>query len=219
MDPAYWIQRWGEGRIGFHREHAQPWLVAHARRVAPRGDECWLVPLCGKAVDLEWLERRGHSVVGVDVAEKALRSFLAERARRFAEHPSPPFHVFASGRIELLCGDFFALDPARHGAFDAMLDRAGLIAFPPQRRPDYAAKLLELLAPRGRLLLIGLEYEQARMEGPPFSVARAEIERLFAGTCRIETLGAKSVLEEEPRFQAKGLDALTEYALLITRRP
>jgi len=218
VDPAYWIERWAGGRIGFHRTTVQPWLVEHAGRVAPLGGECFLVPLCGKSVDLAWLERRGHPVVGVDVAERALQEFLAEQGRPFADHPAPPFHVFASGRIELWCGDFFALDPLRHGTFPALLDRAALVSMPPERRAAYARRLVELLDPGGRALLIGLEYDAARMAGPPFSVPRAEIEERFGADCRIEALGARPILDEEPHFRARGLDALTEYALLLTRR-
>ncbi len=216
--PDFWISRWEQGRTAFHRPTVQPWLVAHVERLAPRGDECVLVPLCGKSVDLAWLERRGHPVIGVEVAERAARSFLAEQRRTFAEHESPPFRVLATGRLELWCGDFFELDAERHGTFPAILDRAALIAFPPERRVAYAQKLALLLAPRGRLLLIGLEYDESRMAGPPFSVRRAEVERLFDARCSIEPLGEKAILDEEPHFREKGLDALTEYALLLTRR-
>lgn len=218
MEAQDWIRRWEQGQIGFHRATVQPWLVEHLLRLAPLGDECVLVPLCGKSVDMEWLERHGHPVVGVDVAEKGLRDFLAEQRRTFAEHPAPPFHVFATGRIELLLGDFFALDPEKHGTFPAILDRAALIALPPARRPAYARKLVELLAPRGRVLLIALEYDESRMAGPPFSVRPAEVEQLFAPSCWIETLGARQVIDEEPRFRERGLDSLFEYALLLTRR-
>jgi thiopurine S-methyltransferase len=218
VDPDGWVARWDEGRIGFHRPTVQPWLVEHAAQLAPRGDECVLVPLCGKSVDLAWLEARGHAVVGVDVAEKGLRAFLAEHGRRFAEHDSPPFRVFATGRIELWRGDFFELDPARHGTFPAILDRAALIALPRERRADYARRLVELLAPRGRLLLIGLEYDEREMAGPPYAVSRREAAALFGEECATQELGRKAVLDEEPRFKERGLTALHEYALLLTRR-
>jgi thiopurine S-methyltransferase len=218
MEPSDWVARWAENRIGFHKPTVQPWLVEHLHQLAPNGNECVLVPLCGKSVDMEWLERHGHSVIGVDVAEQGLRAFLTEQRRPFAEHDSPPFHVFASGRIELWHGDFFELDPAKHGTFPAIFDRAALIAIERGKRPAYARRLIDLLAPRGKLLLIGLEYDEKKMEGPPFTVARAEIEKLFGSACWIETLGAKSVIDEEPRFRERGLDALTEYALLLTKR-
>jgi thiopurine S-methyltransferase len=212
-----WIKRWAEGRICFHRPTVQSWLVDHAARFLPRGDECVLVPLCGKSVDLVWLEQRGHSVVGVELAEQACRDFLREQKRTAAEHPSPPFTVFSSGRIELLCGDFFGLTRDRHGDFPAILDRAALIALPAQLRVEYARRILTLLRPGGRMLLVGVEYDESKMAGPPFSVTREEVARHYGAACTIEALGARDVVPSEPIWKERGLDSMTEYALLLTR--
>jgi thiopurine S-methyltransferase len=217
LETDEWIRRWAQGRIGFHRPTVQPLLVDHAAKFLPRGDECVLVPLCGKSVDLVWLEQRGHSVVGVELAEQACRDFLREQKRIAAEHPSPPFTVFSSGRIELLCGDFFGLTRDRHGDFPAILDRAALIALPPPRREEYARRILTLLRPGGRMLLIGVEYDESRMAGPPFSVTRAEVVRDYGAACAIETLATRDVVPSEPVWKERGLDAMTEYALLLTR--
>jgi thiopurine S-methyltransferase len=216
LEPDYWIRRWSEGRTCFHRATVQPWLVDHAARFLPRGDECVFVPLCGKSADLVWLEQRGHPVVGLDMAEQAFREFMKEHGRVAAEHESPPFKVFSSGRIELLCGDFFAFERERHGDFPAILDRAALVAIEPRRRADYAKRLLELLRPGGRILLVGLEYDESKMAGPPFNVPRAEVTRLFGAACAIEPLGTSDVMQSEPVWKERGLDAMTEYALLLT---
>jgi thiopurine S-methyltransferase len=220
----YWARRWAEGRTGFHMAQVQPWLVDHAARLAPAGDECVLVPLCGKSVDMVWLERRGGSVVGVDLVEQGLRAFLAEQQRDFAEHEAPPFRVFASGRIELWCGDFFAVDPARHGTFPAIYDRAAIIALPEELRDRYARHLVTLMRPGARTLMIGYEYDQSRMAGPPFSVTRAEIQRRFGGACTIEPLGVHDLDVDrsggtgDSSLRARGVDAAREYAVLLTRR-
>lgn len=217
-DPGYWIARWSEGRTGFHRASPQAWLVEHAKRLAPRGDERVLVPLCGKSVDLVFLERRGHSVVGVDVAAKAFQEFLAEQRRSATVRTEPPFTIHATRAIELWCGDFFALDPARHGTFPAVFDRAALVAFPDARRAEYARKLVELLAPGGRLLLVAMEYAQSQWAGPPFSVTRDEIARRFGAACRVEPLAERSLLDEEPVWRERGVDRLVETLTLLQRR-
>lgn len=217
-DPDYWVARWSEGRTGFHRASPQPWLVEHLEKLAPNGDERVLVPLCGKSVDLAFLESRGHSVVGVDVAEKAFQEFLAEQKRSASVRTEPPFTIHATGRIELWCGDFFAVDPARHGTFPAIFDRAALIAFPDARRAEYARKLVELLAPGGRLLLVAMEYDQAKWAGPPFSVTRDEIARRFGKACRMKPIAEKSLLEEEPVWRERGIDRLAETLTLLKRR-
>ena len=217
-DPGYWIARWSEGRTGFHRASPQAWLVEHVQRLAPRGDERVLVPLCGKSVDLVFLERRGHSVVGVDVAAQAFQEFLAEQRRSATVRTEPPFTIHATGAIELWCGDFFALDPARHGTFPAIFDRAALVAFPDARRAEYARKLVELLAPGGRLLLVAMEYEQSKWAGPPFSVTRDEIARRYGASCRVEPLAERSLLEEEPVWRERGVDRLVETLTLLQKR-
>ena len=59
MKPEYWLERWGKGRIGFHRADVNPRLVQHAHvlndvvRV--------IVPLCGKSVDLAFLAAHGFA--------------------------------------------------------------------------------------------------------------------------------------------------------------
>lgn len=221
MEPDYWLARWEEGRIGFHREQPQCWLVAHAARLLPRGDERLLVPLCGKSVDLAWLWRRGHAVVGVELSARAIRDFFAEQALPATTRPAPrgaPFEVTAHGSLELWRGDFFALDPARDGPFAALHDRAALIALPPPLRRRYAQRCGELLAPGGRMLIVTLEYAQARMAGPPFSVEPDEVRELFGPHGALDELGAKSLIDEEPHFRERGLDAVVERAWLLTRR-
>jgi len=217
-DPDYWIARWSEGRTGFHRASPQTWLVEHLEQLAPKGDERVLVPLCGKSVDLVYLESRGHSVVGVDVAAKAFEEFLAEQRRRATVRTEPPFTIHATGALELWCGDFFALDPARYGTFRAIFDRAALVAFPDARRAEYARKLVELLALGGRLLLVAMEYDQAKWAGPPFSVTRDEIARRFGEACRSEPLAERSLLDEEPVWRERGIDRLVETLTLLQRR-
>jgi len=217
-DPGYWLARWREGRIGFHRSTVQPWLVQASARLLPTGRERVFVPLCGKSVDMAWLAQRRHSVVGVDVAQPALKSFFTENAIPATERTVAPFRVLASANVSLWLGDFFALTEKHIGSFPAIIDRAALCALPPERRAAYAQKLMRFLEPRGTLLLVGLEYDAAAMAGPPFCVPRAEALELFGAACAGELLGEKSLIDEEPHFREKGLTAVTEYALLLRRR-
>jgi thiopurine S-methyltransferase len=48
------------------------------------------------------------------------------------------------------------------------------------------------------------------MDGPPFSVAEADIHKLYASRYRIERLWSEEVLEDIPRFKDKGLSGLVE---------
>ena len=64
------------------------------------------------------------------------------------------------------------------------------------------------------MLLITLEYDQDRVEGPPFSVPPDEVDRLFASQGRIERLEARPADGLPPRFDEAGVIA-TEVAYHI----
>ncbi|MDH3282406.1 MAG: thiopurine S-methyltransferase, partial [Gammaproteobacteria bacterium] len=93
---------------------------------------------------------------------------------------------------------------------------ASLIAFPPAMREDYARHLQAIMPRQAKMLLVTLEYLQAEMDGPPFSVTEAEVRRLYERGYRIEKLSSEGVLDEFPRFQEKGLRYLTETAYRLT---
>ena len=60
------------------------------------------------------------------------------------------------------------------GRVDAIYDRAALVALPEKMRNLYTAHLAEITnkAPQ---LLICYEYNQALMEGPPYSISNEEV--------------------------------------------
>jgi thiopurine S-methyltransferase len=184
-----WIARWRDGRTGFHEGQPNALLERHISQL--EGSRRVLVPLCGKAEDLAFLATRGHDVVGIELAEQAVREF-------FDAHGLVPSVVQRGALIELradaiavLVGDVFAATPALVGPIDALYDRAALVALPPDLRPRYAAHLRTLLPNDAPGLVITFEYDQQRMAGPPFAVLEPELRSLFAG----RTL---ELLEERP---------------------
>jgi len=180
-----WFGRWRDGRIGFHEGRPNTMLERHAgelgtgRRV--------LVPLCGKAEDLAWLAARGHTVVGVELVEDAVRAFFAEHDLTPQVAPRGPLVAYTAGAITLLVGDIFATTPELLGPIDAFYDRAALIALPSQLRPRYIAHLRGLLPVDSRGLVVTLEYPEHQMTGPPFAVREPEVRALFAG-CDLQLL-------------------------------
>jgi thiopurine S-methyltransferase len=78
-------------------------------------------------------------------------------------------------------------------------------------RAQYAARL-EALLPEAPRLLVTLEYPQARVSGPPFSVEAAEVELHFGARYSVECLERQDVLDESPRFRDAGLDRLWQCA-------
>lgn len=215
MDPAYWHQRWADGLTGWHREAFNPHLEAHWPRLnVPPGARVF-VPLSGKTRDLLWLAGEGHRVVGVELSELAAQAFFAEAGLAPKISQAGGFRRYAVDEIEILCGDFFDLTTERLGPFEAVYDRASLIALPPAMRPRYAAQMTRLTPAGALVLLVTLEYPQGEMSGPPFSVEEAEVRALYAPAFEIAPLAAADVLDENAHLRERGVTRLVEpvYAL------
>ena len=212
MNNEFWLQRWQENKIGFHKSGVNPLLEQFLPQVSAKPGRT-LLPLCGKSQDLAWFLAQGHQVVGVDISEIAARSFSREQGIPFNVFNEPPFTVFRGERITYYVGDFFNFKADR-GQFDLVYDRAALIALPPNKRLEYVRDLKSLLAPGGAMLLISLEYDSRKMEGPPFSVPESEVRSLFLDFT-IDKLHEHDCLDEEARFKERGLDWMKEVVYRI----
>jgi thiopurine S-methyltransferase len=197
-----WIDRWLEGRIGWHEEGGNAALKQHwnvsGRRV--------LVPMCGKTVDMLWLEEQGNEVFGVELSELAVEAFFEENELLFTRHAGELTEYRARDRrVSVFCGDYFAFSGER---FDAHFDRGALIAMNAEFRPRYATHTSSLLEPGAFQLVIALEYDQRVAKGPPFSVPGDEILAYWPGLMRVE---ARDDIENgPPKFREAGLKEMTE---------
>ncbi len=218
MEPQFWHQRWQNNEIGFHQADANPFMVQHWSRLGLKPGSRVLVPLCGKSVDMLWLLEQGHRVTGVELSELALEAFVAENQLSMEENRHGPFRRWQLDELELLAGDFFEFKADTAAPFDAVYDRAALIALPEEMRAGYAARLAALLPSGTRMLLITLDYDQNLKAGPPFAVGGAEVQQLFADDFVVEELADQDVLEENLRFKQQGLDWLREHVYLLERR-
>lgn len=218
MQRAFWLQRWREGRIGFHRSEVMPLLRKHWPALGLPAGSRVLVPLAGKTLDMLWLAGQGHRVLAVELSPIAIAQFLAEHQLEAEVHESPLGIHHVAGPIEIIQGDAFALDAATLADCAAIYDRAAVIALPADLRERYAAGPWAA-APTGcRALVITLEYPQAEKQGPPFSVDAAEMERLFATHWELELLERRDILADEPGFVAEGVTALATAVWRLARR-
>lgn len=224
MEAEYWLQRWRDGRTGWHRDAVMPLLEQHwpALDVA-RGSRV-LVPLCGKTLDMLWLAQQGLRVLGVDVSPIAIESFLADNhlhAHTRSADDGTHYDISNApdgGSIELINGDVFAVDPATLADCTAFYDRAATIALPAAMRERLAAEVYAKLPGGARGLLIVLDYPAEQMQGPPFSVDAEEIERLYAHDWEIELLDRRDILASQPSFSEGGVTALHTTVHAFTRR-
>jgi thiopurine S-methyltransferase len=183
-----WLDRWREGRIGFHRDLPHPMLMAHWPRLAVRSGTKVLVPLCGKSLDMRWLAGRDHPVLGIELAPEAIEQFMAEGKGVATRYRQAGFEVCRQGSVELWCGDFFHFHIEQAAEIGAFYDRASLISLPAATRQRYAFHLAQLIPPGSRGLLISLERAPGDAGGPPFSVPAEEIRELFEPNFRVSLL-------------------------------
>jgi len=218
MDLDFWHQRWQANLIGFHQNEINTHLLSYWPRLKLATGSRILVPLCGKSLDMLWLLEQGHPVVGIEISQIAVESFFEENRLSPEVHEERYGRRYVVDQLELLCADFFSLEQADIGAVNAFYDRAALIALTPAQRPGYAAQLMQLLGHGATGLLVTLEYNQSEMNGPPFSVPREEVYRLFAAAFTVEPLFQFDALEENQTFREKGLTQLTEQAWHLVRK-
>jgi thiopurine S-methyltransferase len=215
VDKEFWHDRWARGEIGFHQSEYNPHLLTHFERLGLNPGAHVFVPLCGKSLDMVWLLRQGCRVTGVEFSRLAVESFFAETGRGFSTETVRDAVRYRSGDLDIWCGDFFALDPAVIHSLHAVYDRAALVALPESMRQRYAERLLALAPANAPILLLGIDYRQEQMNGPPFAVSIEEVRELFGQARRVELLFSEDRLAHEPRYLAKGLEQLTEYVLFL----
>jgi len=195
-----------------------PHVLAFWSRLDPPPGCRVFVPLCGKSRDMIWLAAQGHRVLGVELSPIAVRDFFSEHELSPATERIGDFERWSAGEIVLLCGDFFHLTADQLSEIGAIYDRAALIALPPEMRVRYASHLQRVL-PALPTLLVTMEYPQAEMAGPPFSVEETEVRSLFGARHQIERLLDEDTLAAEPRFRERGLTRLREKVFALRRRP
>jgi thiopurine S-methyltransferase len=197
-----WLERWQEGRTGWHEADGNAGLKRHWRGTG----RTVLVPLCGKSVDLRWLAEQGNRVIGVELSAIAVEAFFEEQGLAFAKSAGDLERYDAEGiDITIYCGDFFALTSLE---CDAHYDRGALAALPPDMRPEYAAHVSSLLSEGAEQLLIALNYDEDVAKGPPYSITDTEILSYWP---RLVCVEARDDIENAPpKFLEAGLGELIE---------
>ncbi len=171
------------------------------------------VPLCGKSLDLGWFLSQGYTVAGAELSELAVTQLFAEL--RIAPHilEVGKHRLFHGEKIDIFVGDLFELSRETLGPVDAVYDRAALVALPEAMREQYTAhlKTLTALAPQ---LVIGYEYDQTVVPGPPFSVTPDELHRHYSDSYTLTPLARLDI-----PGGLKGKCAATEHVWRLNRRP
>jgi len=215
MDASFWHARWREGRIGFHEGQPNAHLVAH-EALLPIRDARVLVPLCGKSVDLVYLAARAQSVVGVELAEVAVRAFFDEADLPPHRTHDGPYVHYEGANIDLIVANLFSLTPEDIGEFEVCFDRASLVAIKPEDRASYRDVVRALLRPGAVTLLVVFEHDAEPVE-PPFSVEEDAVRALFQQD-EITLLATREFDDLPAGFVARGASYVREKVYRIVRR-
>ncbi|MEW5881732.1 MAG: methyltransferase domain-containing protein [Pseudomonadota bacterium] len=163
---AFWDERFAANFTPWDQGAVPPALVRWLARAPLAAGARVLIPGCGSAYEAAFLDAAGLDVLSIDIAEAALARARAALSSDVAD------------RV-LRRADFFAFAAA---PFDAIYERAFLCALPPRLWPAYAARCAALLrpgAPLAGLFFVDPAPPEPR-RGPPFAMARDELDALLA---------------------------------------
>lgn len=165
LDPAFWDERFDKGFTPWDRGGVPERLqrfVAEWPAAQPVALPVALIPGCGSAYELAFLSAAGWNATAIDFSPAAVA------AARQAVGPQ------WQGRV--LEADFFQYQPA--APLDLIYERAFLCALPRAMWQAVAERWAALLAPGA--LLAGYFFFDNNSKGPPFGIAREQLEALLA---------------------------------------
>ncbi|MCP1242137.1 thiopurine S-methyltransferase [Acetobacter lambici] len=205
MHEEFWLTKWRQNEIGFHTPHPHSGFVQYFPALGlPKGSRIF-VPLCGKTLDIHWLIKKGYTVVGVELSRLAVEQLFME----LGIAPdictlSAEVTVFEGHNIKIFVANIFALTASMLGPVDMIYDRAALVALPEGSRIIYAQHISEMTCYANQFLIC-VEYDQARLSGPPFAIMAQDLERYYAQFYTITSIDrqpvARGIKGKEPGYE------------------
>jgi hypothetical protein len=178
--PAFWDERFGQGFTPWDRGGVPQALSAFvAARPKPLRT---LIPGCGSAYELAFLSDAGWDATAIDFSPAAVATAKA---------------AVGPWRERVVQADFFAWQPT--APLELIYERAFLCALPRAMWPQVAARWAALLAPGA--LLAGYFFFDNNPKGPPFGIAREQLDALLAPYFACEA--DEPVLDSMPVFEGK----------------
>lgn len=159
FDQSYWDQRYQNNEIGWDLNQVSPPLKQYIEQCT-NTDLRILIPGAGNAHEASYLLEQGfNDVTIVDIAP----TVVDRLQKQFQNNP----------HIQIILGDFFTLS----GKYDLILEQTFFCALSPFLRPQYVAKMYDLLHTNGKL--VGLLFDKEFEGGPPFGGKKEAYEMLF----------------------------------------
>ena len=180
LDPRFWDERFDKAFTPWDRGRA-PDALRRFVAAAPQPLTV-LIPGCGSARELALMCEAGWDAAAIDFSPVAVA-----RARALA---GPWAGCIAEA-------DFFRYSPPK--PLDLVYEQAFLCALPRDRWPAVARRWETLLAPGG--LLAGYFFFDDAAKGPPFGIARAQLDALLAP--EFACIADEAVEDSLPVFEGK----------------
>jgi len=180
----YWQARWATGQSQWNSEKPHQYLLKYLDVLTAGSSSCkFFLPLCGKAGDLMYLYKEGHTVTGVEGVPFVVEQFFRENKLDYEKISMPEIKGWKfktkDGRLCIYACDFFSLTPAMVGEVDAVYDRGALEAINVCDRQGYVKLMQQIVGNEFRYVLNAYEYDDSVFQGPPRNLPRDEVFNLF----------------------------------------
>lgn len=95
-------------------------------------------------------------------------------------------------KIDIFGGDILYLQQRHLGQVEAIYNRVAAVALPAELRGRYAQHVAHISVEAPQFVIF-FEYDQTLMQGPPFSIDRQELIRIYGERYQVEPLVRRSV--------------------------
>jgi hypothetical protein len=139
----------------------------------------------------------GHTVFGVDCADEAISDFFVGNGISYQTRPltgglKGQVHSSPDNRLNVLQHNFLTLDHELiNGTIDVVWDRGAFGTITIFEQELYVKTMRRLLSSNFRYLLLVLEFDEDKFEGPPLSQPESKVRSFFSDFCNIEKLESR----------------------------
>jgi len=194
-DNRLWLQLWRDRQTDFHQETTNHFLARFWPGLNCVYGSRVFVPLCGKSLDMIWLAKQGHEVIGVELSPIAVKEFFKENHLKPVKQRLKKFDLWKHGNISILCGDYFSLKKSDLGHIDMVYDRAALTALPEDIRRLYVNHLRLIVPQTTDVFLLTIEDMEYNKAMPQVPRVDEEIEELYSEDFDINLAHTESMRE------------------------
>jgi hypothetical protein len=168
LNKEYWENRYESATINWDIGEISTPLKAYIDQLKDKNSRI-LIPGAGNAYELDYLIENGfQNVFVIDYAKHPLETII-KRNKSLEKH--------------LIHDDFFN----HNGRYDLILEQTFFCALQPNLRPNYVAKMHNLLSESGKISGLLFNFPLTE-EGPPFGGSQEEYVNLFSNRFSIKTL-------------------------------